>query len=374
MRHIASMPFDAQPGTALNLATRDRAVAWWLLGLTAMIFGMVLLGGATRLTGSGLSIMEWAPLSGIVPPLSHAEWERLFALYRTTDQYRLLNAGFGLAGFQHIFWLEWTHRLWGRLTGVVLLAPLVWLLWSRRIDRRLAARLAILFVLGGLQGAIGWFMVRSGFFPDQTAVAPTRLALHLGLGLLLYACTLWLALDAWRVGMPPSRSPRSLRIAAGVALGAAACTIVAGGLTAGLHAGLIDETFPLMDGHLIPPGYAAQHPFWRNLIANAETVQFDHRLLATLTALASLATLAAGLRVRLSAGARSALLALGGLVVLQYALGIATLLSGVRTGLALAHQAGAMLVLTSLIVLLAFLSPPRQDQHVGDRHHGPSVL
>lgn len=341
------MPFDpaAAPFTTGAMTPRHRRlVALWLFVSAFMILVMVALGGATRLTGSGLSIMEWAPLAGTLPPLSHAEWERLFRLYQEIPQYKLLNRGFGLAGFQHIFWLEWTHRLWGRLIGVVFLVPLVVFIWRGAIPRSLVPRLVLLFVLGGLQGAIGWFMVASGFFPDSTAVAPARLVVHLGLALVLYAVILWTALS---VQFPrPEGSTTLARRLASATLLVLALTLAAGGFTAGLHAGLDYNTFPLMDGRLVPDGYTMLHPLWRNLFQNIAAVQFNHRLLATLTLLLALATVAASWR--LSPGRAFAVLALVGL---QYGLGVATLLLVVPVSLAVVHQSTAVLLLTAVLVL-----------------------
>ncbi|MBV8199060.1 MAG: COX15/CtaA family protein [Acidobacteria bacterium] len=310
---------------------------------------MVVLGGATRLTGSGLSIMEWDPIMGALPPLSQAEWERLFALYRGIPQYALLHAhGFSLADFQQIFWLEWAHRLLGRMIGVAFAVPLALLWWRGHIERRLRPRLMLLFVLGGLQGAVGWFMVASGFFPDTTAVAPGRLVVHLALALLLFGAILWTALGVlWP--SPRRTSSVSLSMLARLALAAAVLTIVAGGFVAGTHAGLTYNTFPLMDGHIVPDGYAALTPFWLNLVQNIATVQFDHRLLATLTALIGLAAFVAGVVDRRRPAL--AVAALGSAVVVQYALGVATLLNAVPIGLAVGHQAGAVAVLAAAIWL-----------------------
>ncbi len=196
------MPFDVHDfpdATRMDRAATGqsrRLVAIWLFTVAAMIMVMIVLGGATRLTGSGLSIMEWAPLMGALPPTSDAEWHRLFDLYQKIPQYHLVNDGFGLAGFKQIFWLEWTHRLWGRLIGVVFLLPMLWLWATARIERHILPRLGLIFVLGGLQGAVGWFMVASGFLPDATAVSPYRLVIHLALALLLYAAILWTGLSA----------------------------------------------------------------------------------------------------------------------------------------------------------------------------------
>ena len=349
------MPFDLDDRHGRIETPRDRAhrqwVAGWLFTICGMLLVMVVLGGATRLTGSGLSIMEWAPLSGALPPRSEAEWERLFKLYQQIPQYSLMHAGFGLAGFKQIFWLEWVHRLWGRLIGVVFIVPLVIFGLRRAISRGLWLRLFGFFLLGGLQGAVGWFMVASGFAAESTAVSAYRLVVHLLLALTLYAAVLWTALGVLRPG--PWRA--ASRPAFAWLLGASAVllpvTIAAGGLVAGLHAGLIYNSFPLMGGSLVPPDYAALHPFLRNLGENLAAVQFDHRLLATTTALLVLGTVVVGLSVS-RVSVRRAVWALGLAVVVQYALGVTTLLWAVPTALATAHQAVAVLLLTAVLVTL----------------------
>jgi cytochrome c oxidase assembly protein subunit 15 len=357
------MPFDVRDFQAAGFAEpysvrrNRRAVALWLFAICGMILVMIGLGGATRLTGSGLSIMEWAPFRGTLPPLSEAEWQRLYALYRQIPQYALLNQGFGMAGFKHIFWLEYGHRLWGRLIGFAFLAPLLWLWWRGAIERRLRPRLLLLFVLGGLQGAAGWFMVTSGFFADSTAVSPYRLVIHLALALLLYAAILWTGLSALRPSPAPAGPPALRRAVLGCCV-LTILTILAGGFVAGLKAGLTYNTFPLMDGRLLPAGYAGLYPFLRNLTENIAAVQFDHRLLASLTVLAVLASVAWG-AARARPPARRALLALGGAVLAQYALGIATLLAVVPVGLATAHQMLAVLVLTAALVALHLIGPER---------------
>lgn len=356
------MPFDVHdfPDASRmdRAATRQnrRIVASWLFVIAGMILVMIVLGGATRLTGSGLSIMEWDPLMGVLPPLSDAEWHRLFALYKQIPQYKLVNDGFGLDGFKHIFWLEWVHRLWGRLIGLAFAGPLIWLLATARIERRLIPRLVGLFALGGLQGAVGWFMVASGFLPDTTAVSPYRLVVHLSLALTLYATIVWTGLS---VLMPARRgvpSPGVVRGLAWFCLALVGLTIAAGGFVAGTHAGWTYNTFPLMDGRLIPDGYATLHPFLRNLTENVAAVQFDHRLLATLT-LASV-TLLAVCAVR--AGVPAAVsLALGTAVATQYVLGVTTLLLVVPVPIAVMHQAGAALLLTAVLVTLHALTRNR---------------
>jgi cytochrome c oxidase assembly protein subunit 15 len=353
------MPFDVHdfPDASRmdRAATRQsrRLVAIWLFIVAAMILVMVALGGVTRLTGSGLSIMEWAPLMGALPPTSHAEWEHLFALYKQIPQYTLVNDGFGLAGFKHIFWLEWTHRLWGRLIGVVFLLPLLWFWATARIERHLVPRLALLFVLGGLQGAVGWFMVASGFEADTTSVSPYRLVVHLVLALILYAAIVWTGLSAlhpirYRPALPPL-----LRRLAFTCLALLSLTIVAGSLTAGTHAGFTYNTFPLMDGRLVPDGYAMLHPWLRNLTENIAAVQFDHRLLATLTLILVSALAVLGWRLGLP---RPLAVCLAVAVAGQYVLGVTTLLLVVPVSVATLHQSGAVILLTVVLVVLHCLS------------------
>ena len=365
------MPFDAAASYTLRGRSgrqpAARAVAVWLFVICVMLLVMVSLGGATRLTGSGLSIMEWAPLMGTLPPLSQAEWERLYALYQQIPQYNLVNHGFGIEGFKGIFWLEWAHRLWGRLIGVAFLGPLLWFALRGAIDGRLARRLGVLFLLGGLQGAIGWFMVASGFAADSTTVSPYRLVVHLTMAMVLYSVILWTALGLWRDGASSASAapalPSVLRRLSNVVLHLVALTVVAGGFVAGLRAGLAYNTFPLMDGRLVPEGYWAL-PGLRNLAENISAVQFNHRLMATGTALMALGTVAYGLRAGAAGMVRTRLLLLGGAVLAQYALGVATLLWVVPVALGTAHQAMAMLVLTAALALL----------HAQPRQSGPGRL
>jgi cytochrome c oxidase assembly protein subunit 15 len=368
------MPFDDRDFPNLPKGERAisprsrRLVALWLYGIAGMILVMIALGGATRLTGSGLSIMEWAPVMGIIPPLTEAEWRRLYALYQQIPQYNLVNDGFGLAGFKHIFWLEWTHRLWGRLIGAAFLLPLVWFALTGRLEHRLIPRLAAFFVLGGLQGAVGWFMVESGFFPDATAVAPVRLVAHLMLALLLYGTVLWTALSLLPPGPKPREAGPVLKALTWATLGLVALTIVAGGFVAGLHAGLTYNSFPWMDGRLVPEGYADSRPLAHDLIANIATVQFNHRALASLTLLAASGLAIAAWPYRARIGWRAGFV--GGAVVLQYALGVTTLLLVVPAGLAVMHQIGATILLTSVLLIAHAIRPA--PAHLAGRSPGRS--
>ncbi|TQF77614.1 heme A synthase [Elioraea sp. Yellowstone] len=352
------MPFDltetSHAGKA-GAAAGDRAVGAWLLGIAAMVLVMVALGGATRLTGSGLSIMEWRPLTGWFPPLSEAEWQRLFDLYRTIPQYAAVNAGMDLAGFREIFWLEYLHRLWGRLIGVAFLAGFAGLWLAGRIRRDLVPRLALLFALGALQGFVGWFMVASGFFPHRTAVSPYRLVIHLGLAFLILAALLWTALGLLR--RPAAEwAPAPLRrgvIATGLL---AIVAMLAGGFVAGIRAGFDYNTFPLMDGRLVPAGYGALEPWLMNWFENVAAVQFNHRLVATLALGAALWLAAVAWRQRGRSAAPAALL-LAGAVVLQYLLGVLTLVHVVPVGLGTLHQTMAALVLAAFVNALDRMRP-----------------
>lgn len=355
----AASPFPAAPPENQAAGRRNRRlVSAWLFAVCAMLVVMIALGGATRLSGSGLSIMEWAPLMGALPPLSEAEWQRLFGLYKTIPQYTLLNADMDLAGFKGIFWLEWAHRFWGRMLGLAFLVPLVWFWATNRIERRWRLRLALIFVLGGLQGAVGWFMVASGFFPDATAVAPLRLVVHLSLAVVLYAAVFWTALRVRQPFPAPNIAKPGLRTLVMATTVLVALTMLAGGFVAGLRAGLDYNTFPLMDGRLIPAGYARLEPFVRNLTENIATVQFNHRLLASLTLLCAGLAFIGGCLMPRTHPARLALIALGALCALQYVIGIATLLLVVPLDMGTLHQGMAVLVLTAALGALHALRPP----------------
>ena len=357
------MPFDAFTAPPAGAGHGDaRAVGRWLLAVAAMVWIMVALGGATRLSGSGLSIMEWAPIMGAVPPLSDAEWHRLYDLYRTIPQYSLVNEGFGLDGFKRIFWLEWTHRFWGRAIGLAYAGGLAWFWLRGRIPAGLKPRLLLLLALGGMQGAVGWFMVASGFEADSTTVSPWRLVAHLALALGLYAALLWTALGllAARDSLPLGRlaAARSVRRQVQAAVWLLLAAMLAGGFTAGIRAGLDYNTYPLMDGRLVPEGYWRLRPAWSNLFENVAAVQFNHRLLATLAGLAALGAVVAAWRRLPDGGARRACLGLGAAVALQYALGVSTLLLVVPAWLGTLHQANAVLVLTAALLALRRLPVP----------------
>ena len=313
-----------------------RPVRYWLLAIAAMVVAMILIGGATRLTDSGLSITEWAPISGAVPPLSAADWAEEFELYKRTTEYQTVNRGMSLADFQFIYWWEWGHRQWGRLMGLAFALPLAFFWWTGRLTPYLKPRLLLLLAMGASQGAIGWWMVRSGL-TQRVDVSHYRLAVHLTMASVIFAYALWLA----RAGMARSQAGSRWQPAALVILVLA--QIALGGLVAGLDAGLAYNTWPLMDGALVPAGLNPTGDLAR-LFDDAKTVQFVHRMSAYLL-LAATAAHALDARLRFGgAYARGALVLLA-LVVAQAMIGVATLVTQVPIGWALAHQLGAIVVL-----------------------------
>ncbi len=329
-----------------------RQVALWLLLCCSMIFAMVILGGVTRLTGSGLSMVEWDPIFGVVPPLDQAAWEEVFAKYRQSPEYLKVNVGMDLHGFKSIYWFEYSHRLLGRTIGTVFLLPLLYFLWRRRLSARLAARLGFAFVLGGLQGLLGWYMVKSGLV-DNPHVSQYRLTAHLSLALVIYAYLLWLLYDLVFAdrGDPPANATPGLKKAAMLLLALVATTIVSGGFVAGLKAGHAYNTFPKMGDHWLPPAGWILQPGWRNLFENIATVQFDHRVLATLTFTSVLLFWLWCWRQRPAPAVRTTTHLLMLMVGVQVALGISTLLQHVPVALASLHQTGALLVLTLTLLL-----------------------
>jgi cytochrome c oxidase assembly protein subunit 15 len=309
-----------------------------------MIVVMALIGAVTRLTEAGLSITSWDPVTGALPPWTDAAWDRAFAAYRQIPQYQVLHQGMTLDAFKQIYFWEWLHRFWGRLIGMVFALPFVGFLWRGMIGRERAVRLAVIFALGGLQGFVGWFMVQSGL-EVRTSVSPYRLAMHLGLALLLYALLLWTALGG-RGEQAVSVSP-GVRRHGWAALALLAVTMLWGAFVAGLHAGAAYNTWPLMDGEVVPASALTLRPTWINAFENLALVQFMHRWLGPATMLMVLAWAA-----RLWRTQRPWATALGGMAVFQVLLGMITLLTHVQIVIATLHQAGAIALLTLMLINL----------------------
>jgi heme a synthase len=325
------------------------AVRAWLVVVAGLIALMVLVGGATRLTESGLSITEWKPVTGALPPLSQAEWEKAFEAYKLIPQYRTFNTGMTLSEFKTIFWWEWSHRLLGRVIGMVYLLPFLFFLWRGGMSGELKRRLWLIFGLGALQGAVGWWMVASGL-AERTEVSQYRLATHLLLALLIFAAIVW---TLRRLGeqVPLAGSAR-LRITSAALVALTFVQLYLGALVAGLRAGLVYNTWPEIDGAFIPAGARLwfETPWWRNLFENTLTVQFEHRM--TAYALFALAIFHAcdALRSRAANAAIQGALWLAAAVTLQALLGILTLLNQVPIVLALSHQTAAIVVLTLAVI------------------------
>ncbi len=350
---------------------RSRVIAYWLLAVAGMVFVMVVIGGVTRLTESGLSMVEWRPVTGWLPPLTEARWEAVFGAYRTSPEFREVNAGMTLADFKGIFWLEYIHRLWGRLIGIAFFVPFLTFLMLKWVDRRLAVKLLVMFVLGGLQGVLGWFMVKSGLV-DRPDVSQYRLTAHLGAALLIYGYILWVAFGLL---FPGARAPAG---APGWRFAVAVCamivlTMLSGGFVAGLDAGFAYNTFPLMDGQLVPGDLFALSPLFINFFEDVTTVQFTHRILAMTTFASVVVFWFVVRRHPVSALARGASSILLGLATLQVTLGISTLVLFVPIPLAAAHQAVAVLLLTAGLWTAFRLRPPprRQAQIAADLDAAP---
>jgi cytochrome c oxidase assembly protein subunit 15 len=327
-------------------AGQRRQIAAWLLLCCALLFTLVVVGGVTRLTHSGLSIVEWQPLVGALPPLDDQAWRETFDKYKETPEFRLVNSGMTIDGFKSIFWWEYAHRLLGRGIGLVFLLPLLYFIARKTIKRPLAWRLAGIFLLGGLQGAMGWYMVKSGLV-DNPRVSQLRLAAHLGLALLIYAAMLWQALDLLRPQrVKPDASQAGLWRKATTLSILIFVTALSGALVAGTRAGRVYNTFPMMNEHWIPPEIFALEPWFSNFFNNLATVQFDHRLLAWL-----LAVLVPWFWWRARQAAPLACHLLLAALVLQIALGIATLLLAVPVALGAAHQGGALLLFSAAVAL-----------------------
>jgi heme a synthase len=334
--------------TEASAARHVRAIRLWLLAIAALIVAMVLVGGATRLTESGLAIVEWQPVTGTLPPLSAAQWQSEFDKYRATPQYRHLNAGMSLDDFRVIYWWEWAHRLLGRVIGAAFLLPFLFFLWRGWMTPQLRTRLWAIFALGALQGAVGWWMVASGLV-NRVEVSQYRLATHLVLACAIFAAIVWTLQSL--VERPTAAAPARLRWSAAGLLGLVLVQIYLGALVAGLRAGYVYNTWPLIDGTFVPGAGSlfASAPPWRNLFENPLTVQVDHRMVAYALWVFAVLHFLDVARSR-SGPALIGALALAGAVTIQAALGIVTLIYVAPLALALAHQGMAMAVLTLAVV------------------------
>ncbi|MDA7948317.1 MAG: COX15/CtaA family protein [Hyphomicrobiaceae bacterium] len=340
----------------------DAAVRVWLYCLCALIFAMILVGGATRLTDSGLSITEWQPILGIVPPMSDAAWQDAFEKYKQIPEYQLINKGMSLPEFKFIYWWEWGHRFLGRMIGFAFLIPFLYF-WARGyLARGMIPKLVIMFVLGGLQGALGWYMVMSGLV-ERTDVSQYRLAAHLSAAVLIFGYIFWVTARMGRehVSAPPASD--ALRLSAIGLTVAVFVQIALGAFVAGMDAGQGYNTWPLMDGAVIPDGLGVMSPWYLNLFENALTVQFNHRVVAYLVLVWALvhAILAIARSEPGAIAVSAGLLAVAALV--QVVIGIATLLAHVPLSLALLHQGVAIVLFAAVLWHLNWLVPaPAPDR------------
>jgi cytochrome c oxidase assembly protein subunit 15 len=329
---------------------RNRAVAIWLLVCCGLVFAMVVLGGFTRLTGSGLSMVDWRPLMGVLPPIGNAEWQRVFELYQQSPEFQKVNSHMDVNAFKGIFWLEYLHRLLGRTIGIVFLIPFVVFVMKGYIRKQEWPKYLLMFILGGMQGLLGWYMVKSGLI-DIPHVSQYRLTAHLLAAFLIYAYMFWVAMSL----LFPAPGNAGKHPWYGKTVGVTVLlvvTIISGGFVAGLKAGKIYNTFPMMGDYWLPPGLAALEPFWRNFFDNMTTVQFDHRWLAITTFVVIVIYWLQARKADMPKRARPAVNALLLTAVLQVALGIATLLLAVPVVLGASHQGVAMLLFTVALYLV----------------------
>lgn len=337
-----------------------KAVAFWLFVCGALIYAMIVLGGVTRLTHSGLSMVDWDPVMGIVPPMTDGEWQSVFERYKQFPEYRKVNRGMSLEHFKEIFYVEYAHRVLGRVIGIAFLVPFLAFVALGRITRPMVPRFAGMFILGALQGLMGWFMVMSGLV-DRPSVSQYRLTAHLLLAVFIYAFILWSALSLWRGTTPAAARGGAHHRFGWLATAVVVLMIASGGFVAGTRAGFVYNTFPLMAGTWVPDGVWSLDPGWRNLFENVVTIQFVHRALAAVVALTVVAYWVRSLRPAAGDGSRlSAHLMLVALAA-QLVLGIATLVYKVPLALGAAHQAGAIALLTMVLIHTHVLKHPRVD-------------
>jgi heme a synthase len=331
------------------LLHRDRrAVSAWLIACALLVVAMVVVGGYTRLSGSGLSITQWKPIHGIIPPIGEAQWQEEFDAYRASPQYQKINQGMTLAEFKIIFWPEYFHRLLGRMVGLVFFLPLLFFMARRSLTRRLSFRLIGIFALGGLQGVIGWLMVKSGLVNDPH-VSHLRLALHLSLAFAIFGLLLWTILD---IGTDKDPSPQPVPITYLLWFLLLCLQIILGAFVAGLHAGLIYNTFPTMNGEWLPGGLLSMQPWYLNFVENITLIQFMHRTLAVIVAGGFLLWWYSHRTYVKNAHLGKVCLGVALVIAVQFTLGVLTLLHQVPLSLALLHQAVALLLFALAVALL----------------------
>ncbi|MGD8742454.1 MAG: COX15/CtaA family protein [Granulosicoccaceae bacterium] len=341
-------------GSTMNTQRDDRQLAIWLLLVCALIFAMVVLGGVTRLTHSGLSMVDWHPIHGILPPMNEAEWLEEFEQYKQSPEYLKINQhkGMGVEEFKSIFWFEYWHRILGRIIGLAFLLPFLYFLARGKIRQPMVPRFVIMFALGGLQGLLGWYMVKSGLV-DKPSVSQYRLTAHLLAAVTIYVFILWHALGLWTSHQIPVSDTRAhgLKKHGLFVTGLIILMIMSGGFVAGTRAGYTFNDFPFMHGSLLPPGGMALEPWWLNFFENLATVQFTHRVLAIVVMLAITAYVIRGWRnPALASGTRSVFTLLFAMLIIQLTLGITTLIYVVPVHLGASHQAGALLLLTLAVI------------------------
>ena len=336
----------------LSPTNQKTTIVIWLFICCAVIFAMVVLGGVTRLTGSGLSMVQWEPIMGILPPFTQVEWQETFQLYQQFPEYKLKNTHMGLNEFKAIFWFEYSHRLLGRMIGVIFFIPFLFFLLRKKIDKPLIPKLIGMFILGGMQGLMGWYMVKSGLVQDPH-VSQYRLTAHLGLALIIYAYILWVALDLLLQKKNNIANAKSgnIKLFSIILSLLVFITALSGGFVAGLKAGHAYNTFPLMNGQIIPDGLFSLSPAWKNFFENTTTVQFDHRVMATILFFAILFFCFKAIRQNPAPHLRTGLYLLLIMLGIQVTLGISTLLLHVPVALAAAHQGGALLLLTMMLIV-----------------------
>jgi cytochrome c oxidase assembly protein subunit 15 len=359
MGQIPLLRQEAATAAAARPKNPRRGIGIWLLVIAGMIALMVVIGGLTRLTGSGLSITEWHPVTGVVPPLSEADWESEFAKYRGTPQYDLINRDMGLERFKTIYWWEWTHRFVGRVIGFVFLLPFLYFAARRRIDRRLALRLGVLFALGAAQGALGWWMVKSGLEPMRVAVSQYRLAAHLGLAFLLFGYTLWIAFEMLGVRRSTHSSLGQMRWWAWLLTVLVFVQLLFGAFMAGLDAGLAFSDWPTYATKWIPPGLFDLEPWWINHFENPALVHFQHRTLGYAIGVLAVLIYIAVRHVRADRPVRMAAIHIVLIVALQIVIGIATVVTQVPLWLAAVHQVMALALFGAALWLTYVLMRPR---------------